>query len=43
LSYRDTVRYVAPQLPDLPLPTDISENSDSENELNWDKRKNNRD
>jgi len=44
LTYRGTRRYVAPQLPDLPPPTDnFSENSDSENELSWDKRKNNPD
>lgn len=44
LTYRGTGRYVAPQLPDLPPPPDnFSENSDSENELNWDKRKNNPD
>jgi hypothetical protein len=42
-TYRGTRRYVTPQLSNLPPPTDISENSDSENELNWDKRKNNRD
>ena len=44
LTYRGTRRYVAPQLPDLPpLNDNFSENSDSENELNWDKRKNNPD
>lgn len=46
LSYRSrsTSTYAAPQLPDLPPPTDnFSDNSDSENELNWDKRKNNPD
>jgi len=44
LTYRGTRCYVAPQLPDLPPPPDnFSENSDSENELNWDKRKNNPD
>jgi len=44
LSYRSSSTYAAPQLPDLPSPTDkFSENSDSENELSWDKRKNNPD
>lgn len=43
-SYRGPARYAAPSLPDLPAPPDnFSENSDSENELNWDKRKNNPD
>ena len=43
-SYRGTARYAAPKLPDLPAPPDnFSENSDPENELNWDKRKNNPD
>jgi hypothetical protein len=43
-SSRGTARYDAPKLPDLPAPTDnFSENSDPENELNWDKRKNNPD
>ena len=46
LSYRSrsTSTYAALQLPDLPPRTDnFSKNSDSENELNWDKRKNNPD
>ena len=43
-SYRSSSTYAAPQLPDLPSSTDkFSENSDSENELSWDKRKNNPD
>ncbi len=43
-SYRGTARYAAPQLPNLPAPADnFSENLDSENELSWDKRKNNPD
>ena len=34
IEYRSSPTYVAPQLPDLPSPTDkFSENSDSENEL----------
>ena len=42
--YRSSSTYAVPQLPDLPSPTDnFSENSDSENELSWDKRKNNPD
>ena len=44
MTYIVTRRYVVPQLPDLPPPTDnFSENSDFENGLNWDKRKNNPD